>query len=259
MNIDWFTFGAQVLNFLILVYLLRRFLYRPVVEAIDRREARIRRRQEEAERQRREAEREAESYREERRDLEAAREEKLREAEREAERLREELEEEAREETAESRDRWRRAVERQRESLVAELQDRVADHALATTRSLVRQLAGRDLESEAARTFARRLSELDEEEAGGFVEAARRSEGEVGVYTRFELDDDSREVLEEAVREHLGPELDLDFETSDGVVLGVELRAGDRKIAWSAGDRLDLAEREVSDLLEADGRSRERA
>lgn len=259
MKIDWFTFGAQVLNFLILVYLLRRFLYQPVTEAIDRREERIRRRQEEAEHQRREAEREAEVYRDERRELEAAREEKLREAEREAEHLREELEEEAREEAAESQDRWRRAVERQRESLVAELQDRVADHALATTRSLLRQLAGRDLEREAARTFARRLSELDEEEAGEFVEAARRSEGEAGVYTRFELDDESRETLREAVREHLGSDLDLDFDTSDGVVLGVELRAGDRKIAWSAGDRLDLAEREVSDLLEADGRSGEGA
>ena len=253
MEIDWFTFGAQVLNFLILVFLLRRFLYEPVTEAIDRREERIRRRQEEAERQRREAEQEAESYREERRDLEATREAKIREAEREAERLREELEEEAREEAAESRDRWKRAVERQRESLVQELQDRVADHALATTRSLLRQLAGRDLEVEAVRTFARRLAELDEEERGEFVEAVRRSDGQVAVYTRFELDEDSREALGEAVREHLGANVDLDFETSGGIVLGVELRAGDRKIAWSAGDRLDLAEREVSELLEADG------
>lgn len=257
MEIDWFTFGAQALNFLILVFLLRRFLYEPVTEAIDRREERIRRRQEEAERQRREAEREAESYREERRDLEAAREEKLREAEREAEHLREELEEEAREEAAESRDRWRRAVERQRESLVRDVQDRIADHALATTRSLLQKLAGRDLESEAVRTFVRRLAELDEEERAEFVEAVRRSDGHVDVYTRFELDEDSREALGQAVQERLGPGLDLDFDTSDGIVLGVELRAGDRKIAWSAGDRLDLAEREVSELLEADSRSEE--
>lgn len=253
MEIDWFTFGAQVLNFLILVVLLRRFLYEPVTEAIDRREERIRRRQEQAERQLGEAEREAESYRAKKSDLEATREEKLREAEREAEHLLEELEEEAREEAAESRDRWRHAVERQRESLLQELQERVADHALATTRSLLHQLAGRDLEGEAVRTFARRLAELDAEEAAEFVESVRRSDGEVKVYTRFELDSDAREALGEAVRGRLGPGLDLDFETSDGIVLGVELRAGDRKIAWSAGDRLDLAEREVAELLEADG------
>ena len=38
MLIDWFTVGAQVLNFLVLVWLLKRFLYKPVLDAIDARE-----------------------------------------------------------------------------------------------------------------------------------------------------------------------------------------------------------------------------
>jgi len=41
MLIDWFTVGAQALNFLILVWLMRRFLYRPILHAIDEREKRI--------------------------------------------------------------------------------------------------------------------------------------------------------------------------------------------------------------------------
>jgi F-type H+-transporting ATPase subunit b len=39
MLIDWFTVGAQVLNFLILVWLLKRFLYKPILDAIDARES----------------------------------------------------------------------------------------------------------------------------------------------------------------------------------------------------------------------------
>jgi F-type H+-transporting ATPase subunit b len=39
--IDWFTVGAQALNFLILVWLMKRFLYKPVLAAIDVREKRI--------------------------------------------------------------------------------------------------------------------------------------------------------------------------------------------------------------------------
>ena len=35
MLIDWFTVGAQAVNFLILVWLLQRFLYQPVLAAID--------------------------------------------------------------------------------------------------------------------------------------------------------------------------------------------------------------------------------
>ena len=41
MLIDWFTVVAQALNFLILVWLMKRFLYKPVLNAIDAREKRI--------------------------------------------------------------------------------------------------------------------------------------------------------------------------------------------------------------------------
>ena len=41
MLIDWFTVGAQALNFLILVWLMKRFLYKPVLRAINEREKRI--------------------------------------------------------------------------------------------------------------------------------------------------------------------------------------------------------------------------
>ena len=41
MLIDWFTVSAQIVNFLILVWLLQRFLYRPILDAIDAREQRV--------------------------------------------------------------------------------------------------------------------------------------------------------------------------------------------------------------------------
>src|SRR5271170_3549593 len=41
MLIDWFTVGAQALNFAVLVWLLKRFLYKPILDAVDAREARI--------------------------------------------------------------------------------------------------------------------------------------------------------------------------------------------------------------------------
>ena len=41
MNINWFTVIAQVINFLILVWLLKKFLYKPILNAIDEREKKI--------------------------------------------------------------------------------------------------------------------------------------------------------------------------------------------------------------------------
>src|ERR1700719_1252546 len=41
MLLDWFAVGAQALNSLILVWLLKRFLYKPILNAVDAREKRI--------------------------------------------------------------------------------------------------------------------------------------------------------------------------------------------------------------------------
>ena len=41
MLVDWFTVGAQLLNFILLVWLMKRFLYQPVLDAIAAREQKI--------------------------------------------------------------------------------------------------------------------------------------------------------------------------------------------------------------------------
>ncbi|HMR03616.1 MAG TPA: F0F1 ATP synthase subunit B, partial [Candidatus Competibacter phosphatis] len=41
MQIDWFTVAAQIVNFLLLVWLLKRFLYRPVLDAMAARQQKI--------------------------------------------------------------------------------------------------------------------------------------------------------------------------------------------------------------------------
>ena len=48
MSIDWITVAAQIANFLVLVWLLKRFLYRPILDGIDAREAEITHRMQEA-------------------------------------------------------------------------------------------------------------------------------------------------------------------------------------------------------------------
>ena len=62
MLINWFTVIAQIVNFLILVFLLKYFLYDRIVKAMDEREQRIQLRLKEAEEKKQEADQEARSY-----------------------------------------------------------------------------------------------------------------------------------------------------------------------------------------------------
>ena len=62
MLIDWFTVIAQVVNFLILVWLLKRFLYKPILGAIDAREQRIAKELADADAKKEEAKKEREEF-----------------------------------------------------------------------------------------------------------------------------------------------------------------------------------------------------
>ena len=63
MLIDWFTVGAQALNFVILVWLLKRFLYKPIIHAVDARENRIAKERADADAIKSEATKEREEFR----------------------------------------------------------------------------------------------------------------------------------------------------------------------------------------------------
>src|SRR5689334_1065054 len=62
MLINWFTVVAQAINFLILVWLLKRFLYKPILHAIDEREKRIATQLAQAEAKKAEAQKERDGF-----------------------------------------------------------------------------------------------------------------------------------------------------------------------------------------------------
>ena len=62
MLINWFTVCAQAINFLILVWLLKRFLYKPILNAIDERERGIATQLADAEAKKAEAQRDRDDF-----------------------------------------------------------------------------------------------------------------------------------------------------------------------------------------------------
>lgn len=111
MLIDWFTIVAQIFNFLILLWLLKRFLYKPILNAMDEREQKITYRLREAQRAEQEAEQEAQEFREKAAELDSQRDRLILEARNEAEALRKELLHQARQEVDQAQERWYRSIQ----------------------------------------------------------------------------------------------------------------------------------------------------
>ena len=121
MHIDWFVFFAQIVNFLILVWLLKKFLYSRIIKAIDDREAKITATFEEAEKSRGEAQHAAEQSEKKLQALNEDYEAMMNRARTDAEAHRKELMDKAREEIDRIQARWIETVTAERKAFLQDL------------------------------------------------------------------------------------------------------------------------------------------
>ena len=257
MLIDWFTVVAQIVNFAILLLLLRQFLYRPILRAMREREQKIVSRLQEAERIQAEANRLAEEYRQKNQEINTARQQLLAAAREEAERARTEQLKRIRAEIDETRRRWHHAVQNEKADFLGDLKRRAAGQTHAIMRSALADLAGADLEQHIARRFIARLSEIDDDTRQAMADApdgdpaideadAPPPAPPIVVCSAFEIPNDLRQAMIEGIQQHIAPNRRAVFTVEPDLLCGIELRAPGHKIAWSLESYLDALEQHIS-------------
>ena len=249
MLIDWFTIAAQVLNFLILVWLMKRFLYKPILDAIDAREERIAAKIADADAKKADAEKAHETFQEKNVEIDRQRDAMLHQAEEEAQAERRRLIDEARQAADALRAQRQVALEREQQHLNDEITRRTRKEVFAITRKTLTDLAGTTLEERMSETFTRRLREIDGEEKAGLGEALGTASDPALVRSAFDLSPEQKTALQEALEETFALERQVRFETAPEVISGIELIANGRKVAWSIADYLASLEASVEELL----------
>ena len=249
MQIDWFTLIAQIINFLILVFLLKHFLYGPITRAMEERQQTIADRMEEAEKKRQQAEEEARAYHERRKELQDRTQEMLARAAEEAEARRKQLISEAREEAEHTQAEWREAIERDKKAFLRDLRERAGEQVCAIATRALKDLATQDLQDHVVDVFIRRIQELDEAQRTAFAASIRDTGGEILVRSAFEIPQGARRRIEDAIREHIAADGEMRFEVSEELICGLELRSDGLKVAWSVAGYLDALESKLSQVL----------
>lgn len=249
MLIDWFTVIAQVINFLILVWLLKRFLYQPIVSAIDARERRIATELANADAKKTEAQLERDAFQHKNEVFEQQRAALLSQVmdEAKAERLR--LLDAARQESDSLRAKRKEALKSEQQSLSEALTRRAREEVFAIAHKALVDLAGTTLEERMAEVFLRRLRELDDAGRTKLKSAFKASSNPLLVRTAFILPPAHRFAIETAVKEILGSDTQVEFETAPDLVSGIEISTNGQKVAWSITDYLASLGQGVDELL----------
>jgi F-type H+-transporting ATPase subunit b len=249
MLIDWFTVGAQALNFIILVWLLKRFLYKPILNAVDAREKRIAAELADADAKKAEAQKECDDYRHKNEEFDQQRAALLSKVTDEAKAERQRLLDDARRAADALSAKRQEALRSDAQNLNQAIRRRTQQEVFAIARKALTDLATASLEERMTEAFIRRLRTIDGK-ANEIIAAALKTASEPAVVrSAFDLAEAQRGAIQKALNETFSAEVPARFETAPDLISGIELTTNGQKIAWSLADYLASLEKGVGELL----------
>lgn len=242
MLIDWFTVGVQIVNFLILVGLLKHFLYAPVLKAMDTRQKTIAAHLAEAARLEQEGRERLALLAMEKEALLNSQEQLRLKAQQEIEAWRETTLASLKGDMEEIRQRWRRQVTDEQAAFLENLKIRISEQVVRMARKVLADLGDEQLEARLITLFLAQMAEapkLPEQHP-------RQALGDLQLTTGRPLAKAERERLQNGLAAMFGPKIStLSFTEDPGLGFGLRLTTGDHKWEWNLARYLVDLEQEI--------------
>lgn len=262
MTLDWFTVVAQIINFVVLIALLYRLLYGPIVKAMKEREEKIATRLHEAEEMQRQAEVERANFQQKNAAFDAQRGQRLAEMEEEVDARRSQLLEEARHEVDGLKEQWEQSLQREREKFLDELERRVSAEVFSIVRHALGDMADAELEAQVVSAFLRNIQAEDSQTWQDFQASLSETRSVVVVRSAFDLPQELQQAIEQVLRngdetadQESARKLHVRFTTNPHLVAGLELEAQSNIAAWNLRDYLQALKERVTGMLDAGSES----
>jgi F-type H+-transporting ATPase subunit b len=244
MQFDWWTLGLQTVNFAVLVWLMRRFLYQPVLRMLDARHVEIEAQYAEAHAAEAKAKNELISIEAKFKDIANERETMLQTAAIQAEEAAKARRAEAEVEAAAFVEAARKSLAAERSMVLSEARNLALDLGLDIARRLLAE-APANLQSEAS---LERIEQFLEALPDTEREALLRQVGDGAsliVATASPLEAETAEKWRTRILRRLGDGINIAFATDPELIAGAELRFPNAELRFSWRNALATARAEV--------------
>jgi F-type H+-transporting ATPase subunit b len=224
MKIDVWTLLFQIINFVVLLFILKRILYKPVKEIIEKRRGLIQQSIDNAEKTEKEALELKEKYQQELNSigtLKSQMTEKLRE---EIEEERKKLLERAKEEAEQIIEREKEVIERDKDRTEAEVRDKAVEIVSAFATSLLRDISDRELHGA---LFKRLLTEI--RQITKRIPSVSKTDGilDVELVSAFEPGENEIRMIQDAIESATARKTHIKTAVDDSLIAGAKLRLYD--------------------------------
>ena len=250
MKIDWFTVIAEVVNFLILVWLLKRFLYKPILNAIEAREKKVAGQLSDAESKMAEANKELTQYQQKNEEFDQKKKEMMSQALTESKVERQKLFEQVRKEANALQIQFQKSVKEKEENLEKEIAQKTQQEVFDISRKTLGELANTGLEEQVVKRFVLKLNELEGPVKQQISQVFNSDTTGIIVKSAFELSENQKEEIKSTFKNISGKESVYQYETSPQLISGIELSANGYKVSWSISEYLNSLEKAISEAIQ---------
>lgn len=250
MTIDWWTFGLQAVNFLILVWLLQRFLYRPVMAVIARRRAEAEKSFQEADRREALADKARHETEAERGAAAAGREKMMAAARAEIEGERKKMAEQARKEAAEIAEAAAAKIGGERAEALESLRAQAVDLGVDIANQVLAKTVSKSLGDMFLERIGEHLAAMPADQRAGLQDGIGR-DGKMTVVTATALDGPEQERWRKRIGDALGSKPKIEFAVDPELIAGAELHLHNAVLRFSWRDSVEQARRELKSRADA--------
>jgi F-type H+-transporting ATPase subunit b len=233
---------------------LKRFLYKPILNAIDTREKLIAKELADADAKKAEAQKDRDEFQKKNAEFDQQRAALLTKATDEAKVERQRLLDEARKAADALSSKRQEALRSDVQNLNQAISRLTQKEVFAIARKALGDLATVSLEERMGEVFDRRLRELDGQAKAVLGEALKKNSEPALVRSTFNLPIAQQAAIQNALNETFSAEVRVRFETSPDLISGIELTTNGQKIGWNISDYLASLEKGVGELLREKGK-----
>ena len=238
MELDWTTFILEIINFLVLVWILQRFLYKPVLNVVTQRRAAIAKNLEEAQAAQNAASSLKEQYENRLAEWQKEREEARRQLRGEIDAERQKLLEQLQTELAEQRQKDKVLAARRNEDLLRDARQEALRLSEQFAAKLLTRLAGPAVEGRLLDMLLEDLARLPDAQRQTLLEAQRGTQSPVRIVSAFPLSDSQRQVLISALQKLLAAQVACEFGEDPALLAGASIHIGAQRLQASLKEEL---------------------
>jgi F-type H+-transporting ATPase subunit b len=249
MEIDLVTLIAQILNFLLLLWVLKKLLYKPLLTAMANRKKDIIKAIEDAEKKQEEALGLKEENEKMLEDIRKQKNELLRKAEEEIGIEKTEMSQKLREEQEAERVEFKEQLEIEKQRFIKEVNKVVANKFAKFSKTVFSDLSNTDIEAQAIEVFLNKIKDLKKAEIEKINTSAKAHNGEITIATSHDLSKKTADKIKDSIKKIGVNYTKIKFEKDSEIILGVNLKADSYIIAWDLKEFLNSFKEELTKIL----------